>query len=463
MLDRYDESQLLDFIEGELDEKAAATLQQRLAGDSRAAELLGRMRNDRAALRSTPEPELPMDFLERIEPLLARPMLMEHLPAAPAVKPGEFRRQYRKRTRRIRWGRLAVAATLMFTSIAGIWAAINGSIGPLKLRTPAPGIPDLVAKNQNADASGLGGASGGVQVAGSTASQEPWALSDGTIHHHHPLPLPLERSPARLAAMNAGSEVKIADKSSSPTSSETPRRTLAAGFAIVVQAPDLDQAEQTVQRALSKMETQNALVRNFSFAEAQRLEEQWRLANRGSGGAAEHPRVAGVEGHGGSATASTRSPLEIKRLAERVREYLNADGRREIPSQRSLLAGAETLSPSLEQQLDFSSRGATYTVAIPASQLSALLEQLSLNEQQPTALRLFSARNAKTPLVAEPGAGAGAGGSSPWQPLLFWLGEGPAVRQEIERIAKAPSETIVLVPLAVRPGGAPPRHSHTNN
>src|SRR5262245_47363983 len=119
MLHRYDESELLDLIEGELDAPAAEALRQRLASDPRAAAAVDRIIADRTSLRSLKEPALPYDFMARLEPVLARPMLIESSQPQPAHKPGEFRRQYRRQTHRIRWGRLAAAAVVLLALLAG--------------------------------------------------------------------------------------------------------------------------------------------------------------------------------------------------------------------------------------------------------------------------------------------------------------------------------------------------------
>ena len=77
MLDHHDELELLALIEGDLDARQAAALRKRLANEPRAQAMIERMREDRAVLRAMGSPELPADFVARLEPLLARPMLIE--------------------------------------------------------------------------------------------------------------------------------------------------------------------------------------------------------------------------------------------------------------------------------------------------------------------------------------------------------------------------------------------------
>jgi len=109
MLDEFDPTELIDLIEGELDAPAARALSARLARDPAARATVETIMRDRAVLRSLGHPELPAGLLARLEPLLARPMLIEsHAQPAPrAARPGEFRRQVAAATRsnhRVRWG-----------------------------------------------------------------------------------------------------------------------------------------------------------------------------------------------------------------------------------------------------------------------------------------------------------------------------------------------------------------------
>ena len=122
MFEHYDESELLAFVEGELDEPAAERLRQRLSAEPGALEVIERMREDRAVLCATPDPTLPQDILAELEPLMARPMLM---PSA-----ADLRRRHRRGLRRSRRWMVPVAAGIALALLAGIWVVVTG------LRTP---------------------------------------------------------------------------------------------------------------------------------------------------------------------------------------------------------------------------------------------------------------------------------------------------------------------------------------
>lgn len=444
MLDRFDELELLDLIEGELDPRAAGLLKQRLSGDPTAMALIERLQTDRRVLRSIQEPHVPVDFLSKIEPLLARPMLMEPARTPPSgviLKPDEFRRQYRKRTRRIRWSRLAAVAVIFFALLAGVWAAVN----ELFYSRPAG---DSLALNGGAAASdgtpdrpsnSLGEASA-PQAPGSGAV----ALADGTIHHYRPLAVPSNPGVPSLAVA-----------APLPNAAVTPSKMVIAEFAIVLQSTDAARTEQAVQQSLVALGDQTALVRNFSYAEAQRLEGEWLVANgrQGDQGVAS----AAVETRTVDAKKLGVASSEMQLLAERVRQRLSMNGAAAIPSPvgkatnpGGQIAGGADLAPSLEQQLDFSSRGATYTVAAPANQVAKLIETLNLIPGQLSALQMLPSRD-------QPMANAPKSQPEPWQPIALWLAEGPQVRLAIQRLSQARDSAVVLIPVIVR--SEPPKHS----
>src|SRR5688572_19836588 len=122
MLDRYDPTELLDLIEGDLDARAAESLRARLAHDPQAAALVDSMMRDRASLRSLEHPVPPQDLIAAIEPMLTRPMLIEPVSDLATIKPGEFRRQHRRQSRHLRLGRLAAAAAVFLAVAGGTWA-----------------------------------------------------------------------------------------------------------------------------------------------------------------------------------------------------------------------------------------------------------------------------------------------------------------------------------------------------
>jgi hypothetical protein len=153
------------------------------------------------------------------------------------------------------------------------------------------------------------------------------------------------------------------------------------------------------------------------------------------------------------------SGSEVFELAHSVRERWRmraaADGR---PSNLNatlegdaILAGASKLAPTLEQQLDFSSRGATYTIAVPASDLASLIERLALKDGQSMMLRPL-------PEYVAPGRTPGASTSRPREhdaptaspATLAWFVETPLLRQAMARVSQTRGDTLVLVPVIVK-------------
>jgi hypothetical protein len=459
MLHRFTEHELLDLIEGQADSAEAQELRRRLAADPRAQSVVERMKSDRGVLRSLEEPECPMDFLLKIEPLLVRPMLMD---AADSVAPlpgamanaGQLRREHRHRTRRIVWSRLALAAVVTMALIAGIWAAVTG----LVFTGRGGDSPSLVAISE------LEPIPSGSISTESSAPVGARALPTGTFHHYRPDPDTVDQILAKSGAGGNDSAEENSDARPSPSGDAF----LAAEFALVLETPDAARAQAAVQEVVSNLGDQAAMVRNFSFARAQLLEDEWRAAN---GLPREHqrePRRAAVHPAPGSdLRAQWRTPDELKALADRVRQRLkksapatgSVDLTADVPANDladdsldenegdDQIVGSPTLAPTLEQQLDFSSRGAIYTVAVPAAKVIELVEQLTIAQGQNTALRMLPAREKpsdETPATSEtPDA---------WHPIMVWLQEGPLVRDAIRRLEGQGGNVIVHVPVIVRSG-----------
>jgi hypothetical protein len=446
MLNRYDESELLDLIEGELDPRSTSALQQRLAGDPQARAMIEAMMRDRSALRAVGEPALPHDFLAQIEPLLARPMLIEHVAEVAPLKPGEFRRRYRRARRGLRVGRLAAAAVLLLATLGGAWVVFDGF-----------GLMDRVSGERDRFAGDVRSPEVAHGANSDLLSQEAPARSDrlasGIVHHDRPSAALMH---SRMAVSEIAPDLPGPDERTLPTVD-----VISAEFAIVLNSRDPAGVEAALTRAVSALGDRAALVRNFSFAEAQRLAEKHRLAH---GGAIRPPADAPVVAHApGTAGAPPGAPIagvvsgsDLYDLAQRVRDQLRSDAAAQDESVSAPLhpAGDSALAPTLEQQLDFSSRGATYTMAMPASELISLIERLSLGEGQSTLLQMLPAAPAlqEIPLTASSRdsskLSSGAAGDTTTQPMLLWLTEGPRVRQAMDRLSR--ENHIVLVPVMVR-------------
>ena len=115
MRDRFSESDLLAFIEGELSARNRRAFVSRLESDVQLRGRVEQMCEQRAALRELPEPALPADFLAALEPQLARPVLM-------SAQPGAYRRRHQRSTRRRQLVRACVAAVLLAALFGGVWS-----------------------------------------------------------------------------------------------------------------------------------------------------------------------------------------------------------------------------------------------------------------------------------------------------------------------------------------------------
>lgn len=416
MLDPADELELLSLIEGELDAHATAALRQRLSSNPQALNLVERLWQDRTVLRSTEKPRLPMDFVKRIEPLLARPMLMEPVAGFAGneneveeiAQPGEFRRRFRKQAHRVVWSRLAIAAVLLMGLFVGVWAAVNGLMNAIRSWS-AP-------ENRLA-------------VAPDPANDRPTAAATKVGHG---LTSP---APDRTIVQAPVDEMVVAADDGPPV-------LVAAEFALVVHTTnDAGAAELAVERvaaAVGGLGERAALVRNFSFVEALRLHEQWRLA-QGRAANDAPPLIASTD----SPVGPGSSGQSINALAERVRTRMDRMGLQDpVESHDGPLSGqivgSKELSPTIEQQLDFSSRGAALTVAVPVRQIADLVERLSAAEGQSTALRMLPPREDDKNEI------------EPWQPLAIWITEGPQVREAIRLLMQSQPGAVVLIPVVVQ-------------
>lgn len=438
MSERHDETQLLALVEGELDASAAAALRERLSGDPKLKATVEGMIADRLALRSLPEPEMPADFMPQIEPMLTRPMLIEPVrseSSVAAAKPGAYRREYKRQHRRIRWGRLAAVAAIMISLIGGIWAAVNGLV-----LSGNGSIGGATAKN---DGSSAAGSHGGDKVAPAPRLPDLTA-ADGTIHHYRPSPLPAEAE--RLAA-NARTRPDAAAAPANDRDLKDGGPARVAEFAIVIRASDAAAAEASLGRTVASVTPQTALVRNFSFAEAHQLALAWAKEHpRGPGDQRNDPMVADVGG------------LSPKILANHVRDAIGASPKSSLPSapdadassklNSGLISGRKEFSPTLEQQLDYSARGAALTVAVPASRLGEFLERLNVEARLSTSLRMLPSIDWSKVSFADGGA-ATKPAAALEDGAASWISDSPRVRQAITLIEQSGDDAMVLVPVVV--------------
>jgi len=260
-----------------------------------------------------------------------------------------------------------------------------------------------------------------------------------SIHHRGPLDVPFvgaiadaddEAAPARFA--------RSGRRPSPNESGDGKVQLVAADFAIVLRFADAEDAQRILQNVAQRFPNRSAVVRNFSFAEAQGLAEAWLVTARPDIG----PGEIEARSDAGRSSRLDRKPQSLSDLtlvATRAKIQLAKRERRrptETDHRSEHLYGPKSLAPSFEQQLDFSRRGADYTIAIPASQLRAALAQMQISEAQTTTLRMLRLDEASAD--AQPSADA------------FALVGYAQARDAASRLVQQSPEAVILLPVIVQ-------------
>jgi hypothetical protein len=342
------------------------------------------------------------------------------------VRPEEFRRKYRRRRFVFRPLRLSVAALLALGVFGGSWVLVASL-----MRDARPDGDRAFAMRDPAPA--LDAAPAAVEAASGSDNLDDAPPVTGVVHHARP-----------PAGSDSVAPEHASHNESNAGSADAPP-IIVAEFAVVLHAEPDAQVEDSMSNVAAAVGVQAALVRNFSYPDAQRLAEEYRLAHDPERRGGENPVVAQAPGVGEAReTAITRA--ELQELAQHVREQLRLrDARGDSPAlaaaDGTTIAAAATLAPTLEQQLDFSSRGASYTLAVHASALPGVIERLALDQPLGTTLCMLPPAS----IGAKPAASV-----SHVSPMLVWLTEGPLVRQAIARLSQAKGEALILVPVITR-------------
>ncbi|MHC4217543.1 MAG: hypothetical protein ACYSU7_03715 [Planctomycetota bacterium] len=397
MFKRFDESDLLALIEDELDPRQAARLRRRLATEPDALAQIERMREDRQLLRSAPEPRLPDGLISELEPILARPMLMPDTST---------------RRRRRPWV-AAVAAAVVLVVFGGLWAT---QLVTLRPSNPQPSIEIAEAETDALHATSSATVS--IPTPSPVAvADETWPPAGMVVHHHGPLPGITARTTAPGETGAA-----IAARGGAPP-------LVPADFVLVVRAEDPSQAEQMLQRVLGDLDFEAALVRNFSYREADELEEARRLADGGRPGPSADDASDPVAGAFGGAPAPRRRSGQPAPSRPRPQPQDRPETRL---SSAELLVGPEELAPSFERQIDFSDRGAEYTLSVPANRMMQVLTRLQLGERHQAALRREAA-DSDAAMTDE----------------MRWLRDWPLVMQAAAALGDHGADAIILLPVVV--------------
>lgn len=390
------ETELLELIEGGLDAKRAKQLEARLARDPRMQGLIERLRADRSLLRTAPAPGLPRDFLVELEPLLARPLLMDSGP----FKPGEFRRRHQRGARLRR--RLAIAAgILLVPGLVGAWLAID------QLLTIEDGEPVALDDQRTGDP--LPQLPGDART---VVASDPDAVAPtlGEVHHRWKADHNL------LADARRGDEPRAQPSLAG--------RQITAPFAIVLSTA-VD-AEAALLTSLEGLDGQTALVRNLTLDDAREIERAW-LANHIGATRIEVP-LASAE------NAGNRDDWQngLQELARRVGEQSQ---RAAQPARASdgLIHGDRRVMPPYHQQLDFATDGAAFAVTIPLDQLDPLLAILA--EQRAQVALTLCGEAVDTTATGDPRTAA--------------LRDRPAVIDSLRSMRLADPHTLIWVPVRI--------------
>ena len=357
---------------------------------------------------------MPLGILEALEPQLARPMLMAPTNADLRYEGRQTKRKYMG----------PIAAGIGLVLITGVWAAFSG------LFTSSNNLPADIIASTIGDSFADDVSDDNLLTLSKLANEKsaPLASMPGTTIHHY--------GPVDIATINKLASAADTKSQSTSSSSSSPQ-IIAADFALTLTSANETDIELVLQEALADIQTQTALVRNFSFAEARRLADDWALASANRRNVNEPDiRTANI---GNSADSKIRSKVarEFQTLAYRARNQLNAKVKKPIDpkSVSKQLSGPKQLAPSFEQQLTYSMRGAAYTIAIPASKLNQMLAKLQSDPTRSTTLRMLTLdknRESEAPKINLP-----------------TLTDYTLARKEADRLTHLGNETIILLPIIV--------------
>lgn len=119
MIERYDEQLLLDYVEGELDTRAAQKVEALLNEDAQLRDLLAGMKQDRDAIREVSDPRPPEWVMDEVDRHIERAMLVEQ--SDEEVEAGQVQQKYILRRIMFGSGVAAMVALLAGVVIWSLW------------------------------------------------------------------------------------------------------------------------------------------------------------------------------------------------------------------------------------------------------------------------------------------------------------------------------------------------------
>lgn len=351
-----DELELLALVEGELPPEREREVLARLAANPQRFQAIRGMQRDRRVLSSLPEPELPVDLVRMLEPLMARTMLVDD-PPMPATS-------YRRRS--TRWGGAAAAG-----AIAAAMLAISATTWFVLSQRSTPSNRTVVADSRASDPA-------------VTSALPPVTPVEAPVsrkgHRHHYAPLGLEVAAAP------------SDSTPAPAMYATGKPTAA----VVIEAESADYAVSQLASWMSPIADRAAFVENFSYRAAAEYEKRWLARHRESG---EAPTLIAGTGEPVRGGLSSTQRLE---LVERAEEVADA-------GLGQHLVGATQLTPTPELQLELSEAGCGYAMVIPADQVAEVFFKLASDSSMVSRVR---------PLASPEPAATVA--SDSWSQWLSW-------------------------------------------
>lgn len=428
-----DEQQLIELIEGELAGADAEKLRaQLISQDAALAAKVAAMQHDRQALRSLPPVDPPIDFLAELEPMIARPMLMDDVPGAASApiivtKPGTARRAAHRQQRRAQLLPAAIAAGIVIVLSGGLWYTLT-QIGVFNSE-------HSIATNTNGDASSESRLTANSSTAGNSSNTVAASqieitnmLASGELHHKLP-PLDDMQSVAALPTRVALAEV---DADLPEFSLNNPPQFVLADFELVIRTGRDDDPQNVLARAIEPLAGRAAVVRNLTTANLKIIESAW-LASRAESGNASEPARASMNN---TKPQTGGDPIKSGR---RALPALNADMLRDSADkliESGLVAGEPALMPLYSTQIELSEAGSVYTIVLPARDLQVMLERLA-------AVR--GVDSAMLTMRADPNAAAKTSAAN----AARWVSDLSRVQQSWEKLASEQPDAVVVLPIVI--------------
>lgn len=406
-----DEQQLLELIES-ADHEASLRLKMLHEQNPALAARIEAMQRDRAALRSLPVIDPPLDFLAELEPQIARPMLMDEMPAAVTLQPGEARRAAHRRRLRAQLTHAAIAAGVMLVLFAGLWWGIAASGLFDRAEIAVANVDhetDLRAARPN-EADQVGGALNGPAPAVADDQQRV-----GELHHRPPT--------AAAIAELVQQRVTDAETSTTTDTAHPAQPTfVVAEFALVLGQRRVDEVRRALTTSIDPIADHSAVVKNLTVVELRQIEAAW-LARRAGSGQPTEPLRAGADGSQQSGVSMmpghVSQIIDPRALRESAQQLIDA----------GLVAGTAELMPGYDTQIGLSGSGVEYSIVAPAQQLGAVLE------------RLTASGTAEQALVMRAGEG------DIRLNVFNWAAQLPNVRQSHDELLRNNPDALIVLPV----------------